>query len=538
MKSYIKNMIPAALLLLGMGFSSCTGDLDVEPIDPNLNSTVDVRALFNKCYACLATQGNGGADGDSDVSGFDGGSITFIRQMWNVNELPTDEAICSWGDPGIPEYNYATWTSSHQMMTAFYNRIYISIAICNQYLDVCADYDATMTAEVRFLRALFYFYALDTFGNVPFTDHVTSEKPQQYSQAQLYAWIEEELLNNVEPNLSDPAPKKSSDSGYGRVDKAAAWMLLARLYLNAEVYTGTAQWANAETYAQKVINSGYSLNTSTVNGWSAYQMLFMGDNGENGASCEAIIPILYQGDTTTAWGGTLFLMASTFQGDMHPIRGDESTTNGTDALWAGNRARPDLVQKFFTGTPPNVASYDMVEEAGDDRAIFWGLSRTLNIEDASDFNCGFSVAKFLNIYATTGATTGTNATHPDADFFLMRVAEAYLAYAEASAHLNGGCADGQGISYLNALRTRANAATKAAYTLDDICDEWSREFYFEGRRRSDLVRFGKFGGNTGYNWQYKGGTYAGRTIDAYRNIYPIPDDDLSSNGNLVQNPGY
>jgi len=537
MKRYFKKFVPAALMLVGF-LSACTGDLDVTPIDPNLNSTLDVPALFNKCYAGLALQGNGGADGDSDVSGFDGGSITFIRQMWNVNELPTDEAICCWGDPGIPEYNYATWTSSHEMMTAFYNRLYIAIAICNQYLDVASDYDETMTAEVRFLRCLYYYYLLDTYRNVPFADHVSSEKPVQYSGEELYAWLEEELLTNVEPYLNSPSPKTDSNSLYGRADKAAAWMLLMRLYLNAEVYTGTAQWANAETYAEKVINSGYSLSEKKVNGWSGYQLMFMGDNGSNGSSCEAILPVLYQGDTTTAWGGTLFLMASTFTGDMHPIKGDDETTNGTDALWAGNRCRPDLVKKFFpTATPPNVASYDMVEEAGDDRAIFWGLDRTLDIESTGDFKCGFSVAKFLNVYST-GQTIGTNSTHPDADFFLMRLAEAYLAYGEASAHLNGGNADAKGVTYLNTLRTRANATSKSSFSLEDICDEWAREFYFEGRRRSDLVRFGKFGGNSDYVWQYKGGTYAGRNFDAYRNVYPIPVDDLSTNGNLTQNTGY
>jgi len=518
------------------GFTSCTGDLDVTPIDPNKITDVDYDALFNKCYANMALQGNGGADGDTDISGLDGGTTPFLRQMFNINELPTDEAICSWGDPGIPAYNYASWSADHPMVQGFYYRLYFGITICNHYLEVASDYDATRTAEVRFLRALYYYYLMDTFGNVAFTTVVSSDKPQQISRAELFSWIESELLD-IESALSEPTAKTSSDSNYGRADKAADWLLLARLYLNAQVYTGTPQWSKAAEYAQKVINSPYKLYTTKKNGWSAYQQMFMGDNGENGSSCEAILPVLFQGNLTTSWGGTLFYMASTFKSDMHPVKGDESIINGVEGQWEGNRARPELIKKFFpNGTAPNVPSYDMVEEAGDDRAIFWGKDRTLNIEDYGTFKCGFSVAKFVNIKSDGSA--GTNATHPDTDFFLFRVAEAYLTYAEATARQAGSSATSQGVEYINALRSRANATTKSGYSLDDILDEWSREFYFEGRRRIDLVRYGYFGGSNVYTWQYKGGTYEGRAIDSYRNIYAIPTNDLTANENLVQNPGY
>ncbi len=539
---YIKKIIPAAAMLLAMGFSSCTGDLDVTPIDPNKNTTVDYDALFNKCYANLALQGNGGADGDCDISGLDGGTTPFIRQMWNVNELPTDEAICAWGDPGISTYNFASFTASHEMAQGFYYRLYFGVTICNHYLDVASDYNAQMTAEVRFLRALYYYYLMDTFGNVPFVTTVSSASPQQIQRADLYNWIESELLD-IEGSLADASPKTSTQSGYGRVDKAADWMLLARLYLNAQVYTGTAQWAKAAEYAKKVMDSSYQIYTTAKtdpsgNYWSAYQQLFMGDNGENGSSVEAILPVMYQGNLTTSWGGTLFLIAGEWSGsgDMHAIRGNDDITNGTDAKWGGNRARPDLIRKFFPNDDaPNVPSYDMPDAAGDDRAIFWGQDRTLNISDPAQFTEGFSVAKYLNI--KTDGSDGTNATQPDADFFLMRKAEAYLTYAEATARQNGGSATSEGIAALNTLRERANATPKAGYSLSDILDEWSREFYFEGRRRIDLIRFGEFTGNT-LTWQWKGGTYGGRAIESYRSIYAIPTNDLTANSNLVQNPGY
>ncbi|PDP76207.1 RagB/SusD family nutrient uptake outer membrane protein, partial [Porphyromonas gingivalis] len=153
-----------------------------------------------------------------------------------------------------------------------------------------------------------YYLLMDAFGNIPFTEKVSAEAAKQYSRKQMYDYIEKELLA-IENDLMEPKAKKSTDANYGRVDKAAVWMLLSRLYLNAEVYTGTAQWQKAADYAKKVINSPYQLYTgATVNGWTAYQQLFMGDNGENGASVEAIFPILQDGKRTAAYGGTVFLI--------------------------------------------------------------------------------------------------------------------------------------------------------------------------------------------------------------------------------------
>ena len=145
------------------------------------------------------------------------------------------------------------------------------------------------------------------------------------------------------------------------------------------------------------------------------------------------------------------------------------------------------------------------------------------------------MAKFIN-YKSDGSA-GHDATFMDADFFFFRTAEAYLTYAEATARQNGGAATAEGVKAINDLRARAHASQKAGYSLNDILDEWSREFYFEGRRRVDLIRFGKFGGNTDYIWQWKGGTYIGRNFDEYRNIYAIPAAQLPVYNN-VQNPGY
>lgn len=553
---YIKNILPAAALALTAGLSSCVGDLDVTPIDPSTNMEVNEVALYTKCYANMALAGQEGAGSDCDIDDLDGGTTGFVRQLFNANELTTDESICGWGDDGILGFDYCTWDAAHPMLKGFYYRLYAGINYCNHYLDVCKDVDATRTAEVRFLRCLYYSYLLDCWGNVPFTLQLSATASHQIARADLFKWIEAELLGKeFKANaLKDPSveivnreaghaiidglleakARTSSDADYGRADKDAANLLLARLYLNAEVYTGQARWADAKEYAVKIIAAKkHTLWTKGTGKWSAYQMLFMGDNGENGASCEAILPLLQDGKTTTSWGTTLFLMASTWKADMNT----ESDYNTTE-FWSGNRARPEFVAKFFpNGDAPDAILADMPSLAGDDRALIHGKDRQLHITKVTEFTHGYSVGKFRNSY--TDGSAGHSSQFPDTDFFLMRAAEAYLIAAEADARLNGGvtkdCAE-----YINALRARANTTTQPQYSLDQILDERSRELYYEGFRRTDLIRYGYFGGakSAEYVWEWKGGAEKGVSFPEYRNLFALPNEDVNSNPNLVQNNGY
>lgn len=556
---YFKQIVPAAaIMLIGAGLSSCTGDLDVTPIDPSSTMTVDEPALYAKCYATMALAGNTGADGDCDIDGLDGGTTGFVRQMWNANELTTDEAICCWGDPGIPGFNYNQWDAANPMLEGFYNRLYASISYCNHYLDVCAGVDATREAEVRFLRALYYYFLMDCWGNVPFATQIMSTSPEQIQRADLFNWIESELKDCIN-NMETATARTSSSTGYGRADQDAANLLLARMYLNAEVYTGTARWSDAKEYAEKVINGPHKLWTGTSNGWTAYQMLFMGDNGENGASVEAILPLEQDGVTTTSYGTTLFLMASTWKSDMDyslysiggtqtwlPTKTYQSDTvtvrncaYGTSEFWAGNRARSQLIEKFFPqGNAPQVSIEEMTEEAGDDRALFFGIDRELTISTPGEFTSGYSVGKFRNTYAGSGSSH--NSKFVDADYFLMRSAEAYLIAAEADARLNNGTTSSTGTSYINALRNRAHTTTLSTYTTSQILDERARELYYEGFRRTDLIRYGYFGGSNSsqYLWEWKGGSKNGVNFGEYRNLFALPSSDVNANPNLTQNPGY
>ncbi len=534
-------------MLIAGGLTSCINDLDVEPIDPSLQSDVGAEELFNKCYSVFATSGNNGGDDNVDVDGLDGGFQHKFRQMWNSNELTTDEAICGWGDTGIPEYCHNTYDASHPMLRGYYYGLCIGITFCNQYLAMFSDHDAAMTAEIRFLRAFQYYLLTDAFGNIPFTTNISSDDPEQLPRAQVCEFIESELLDIIDNGLNEPLAKKYHQEGYGRVDKAAAWMLLARLYLNWEVYTGTPRWEDAAKYAKMVMdNQSYRLNTEGYAGegidgiyreYTAYQMLFMGDNGTTDAAYEALFPVIQDGVRTTSWGGTNFLICSTVDADVHPLLWDPTEVNGLydNSTWGGNRARPELIKMFFpNGNVPEGHAYEVFEAAGDDRALFETAGRHLNVENESDFTYGYAIAKFNNFKCD--GSKGSSITFADSHLFYMRKAEAYLTYAEALTRM--GQQPEEAREAVNTLRRRAHATELRNLTLDQILAEWSREFYFEGRRRVDLIRFGKFGGNNDYLWQWKGGAYEGRPFSADRNIFAIPNDDLIANPRLTQNPGY
>lgn len=536
---YFKNILPAAALILATaGMSSCTGDLDVTPIDPSTNMTVNEPALFTKCYANMALAGQTGPDGDCDIDGLDGGTTGFIRQLFNTQELPTDESICNWGDPGIDQFDYGTWDSSHPMIAGFYFRLYAGIDYCNHYLDVCAGVNEQREAEVRFLRALYYYYLLDAFGNVPFATAISAMSPEQVKRADLYTWIETEL-KEIKDKLAAPAARNSSQEGYGRADQDAANLLLARLYLNAEIYTGTAHWAEAKEYAEKVINGPHKLFTDKSEGYNAkcgfspYQMLFMGDNGESGASAESILSVKQDGVTSAAYGCTLFIMASTWKSDM-----DVDGNYGSSEFWSGNRARSQFVKKFFPNADPTPNDIKgTVAEAKDDRALLYGKDRELVVTKQGEFTSGYSVGKFRNTYSD--GSQPHHAKFCDTDFFLMRAGEAYLIAAECDARLNGGVTTATGTGYINALRERAHAAKQSQWSVNQILDERARELYYEGFRRTDLIRYGLFHSNE-YVWDYKGGVQKGVGFSKDRCLYPLPADDVNANPNLKgnQNPGY
>lgn len=539
----IVNYIAGFMLLFAtVGMTSCVDDLNVTPIDPSTQQVFNQDSVFVKIYANLALTGQKGAAGSGDLANIDEGTSSFIRLIWNMNEISTDEAMCSWGDPGVPELNFNKWTASHDMVEGLYARFYFGISMCNLFLSetdgATDDKTVKQRAEVRFMRALNYYFLMDMYGNVPFAEVVSTVPPKQIQRADLFVWVEKEL----KAAEADMYPAKQAP--YYRADKVAAQLLLARMYLNAQVYTGTAKWNEAASYAYQVIQSGYTLCPT-------YTHLFMADNAGavdnstvNKATNEIILPIACDGIYTKSWGNSLFLIASTRTSGMPAW--------GTSEGWGGNRARAALAKKFF----PNGVSNDdlsgqtastLLNKAGDDRALFWGWNTSeskgvdpITIASYTVYKQGLSVRKWSNVRADNGSTH--NSQFVDTDVPLLRLAEAYLTYAEAV--LRGGTAQGGLTAYaaVNTLQTRAHVAspkiTSTNISLPLLADEWAREFYFEGRRRMDLIRFGYYGGSSSYTWDWKGGAAAGASFSADYNLFPIPVSDLSVNPNLVQNPGF
>ncbi|MDY5858950.1 MAG: RagB/SusD family nutrient uptake outer membrane protein [Porphyromonas sp.] len=494
----------AALSMLALG--SCHGDLDRMPTNVTTATQVystpeGIKQAIAKVYGTYSMPGN-------DVVGQNSDFTDFYRSFFNLQELPTDEAICAWSDDGIRDFHNLNWNSSNPYIKGLYYRSIAQIKLANEFLtntnDKASDATvATYRAEARFLRAFQYWVLMDLYGNPPFIAEdlgVGLVFPKQIQRKDLFTYVETEL-KELETLL--PEPKTNE---YGRADRAAAWALLARLYLNAGVYTGTARYADAASYAERVITSNkYSLAPVYANN-------FLTDNA---SSPETILSINYDGINSQAYGGMTFIINASTNGDASK----ELRVDWGAGGWGGNRATESLYKLF---------------EANDNRRLMGAT--TPSIDDVSKFVQGVWVYKFRNV-SSTGAK-GQHETFADTDLPLFRLAEMHLIYAEAAAR---GAADkAKGLQYINALRKRASATelTLAQLTEREVLDERGRELYWEGHRRTDLVRYDLLTSGT-YLWDWKGNAPAGTSVDAKYNLYPLPADDVQANiQNLKQNTGY
>ena len=567
-----KTIAPAAALLLSASLSSCMADLDKGNIDPNVETNPSTLGLYSKCYAGLIMEGN---DGKADFTIDDDGKSTLLRNIFNFNELPTDEAICWWSDGGLVDISYNKYNAATPTLKYLYYRLMSNISFENNFLSLEAakEEDKTRYAEVRVIRAYNYFLMLDFFGDPAFVEKSSSESPYQahtynskfdanktYTRAELlqlgreflFNWVKDELLA-AEPDLLEAKPEKDNDPDYGRIDKGTCWLLLSRLYLNAGTYLNNdgqdnPYWDQALAYAEKVINSQYALfddskisETAKANGYKPYDLLFMGDNGSNGASCEALLPLMQDGTITQGYGGSLFYIAALWNDAMKSVTGKDAAT--TENAWSGMRVRPSFLKVFFNNPSVvvNKEAKDIRAMNIDDRAIFWGKGndkneRTLELGENKSFFSGIVTPKWNNNYAEGG--TPHDSKFVDTDFFLFRVAEAYLNAAEAEMHLNGEGSD-KAKGYIDKLRERAHAEEHSSYTLNDVLDERARELYCEGLRRTDLIRFNQYGGNNAtYKWELKGGSDNGSNFDKTKNVYPLPSSEILANKNLTQIDGY
>ena len=620
MKKYSFKIFFLGALVTMLSLTSCLDDLDTLPKDKDIvladelfNDPAAYQQVLAKLYAGLAISGQQGPAGLPDITGIDEGFSQYLRQYWLAQEVTTDEAVIGWADGSLPDYHEQDWTPSNEFVAALYNRIIYQITSCNSFLRETTD--AKLSArgvsgqtltdvqlyrkEARFLRALSYAHAIDLFGKFPF---VTEENevgfffPEQKSRTELFNFVESEL-KEIESGLV--APKSNQ---YARADQAAAWTLLAKLYLNAEVYTGTARYADCITYSNKVIGAGYTLESS-------YKNLFLADNNTaNGV----IFPIAFDGLHTQSYGGTTFLIHAAVGGSMKP------SDFGVNGGWGGNRTTKNLVNLFNSGIdvaasnsaigavsnwgvvgsgfndwgatpdaplyqtgtanvyqgyavlkdgeikfrPDNTWSGDFGGPNGnikvtaglykitinvstqtytleqDPRAMFHTDGQKLEIEAIGTFTDGYAITKFKNVTKTGAQGSDSSGNFTDTDFPLFRIEDVYLMYAEAA--LRGGGGDlNTAIGYMNQLRNRGgNTFGKVtSINLDFILNERARELYWEGHRRTDLIRFGKFTDGA-YVWPWKGGVLEGTSTPSYLNVFPIPASDINANPNLSQNAGY
>ncbi|MGZ3754373.1 MAG: RagB/SusD family nutrient uptake outer membrane protein [Mucilaginibacter sp.] len=534
-RNLIKTLLTAVLVTVSL--VSCKKNLILTPnyaiTQQQVYSTpLGYKQSLAKVYGAFALTGNAGGAGQGDIAGIDEGTSDFFRLLFYAQELTTDEAVIAWGDPGVPDFHQMNWSSSNVVLTGLYYRSLYQITLCNEFLiqstpAMVASHgitgaDATTiahyAAEARFLRAYQYSVLMDLFANPPFVTDATpigSVVPPQTSRAALFTYIESEL-KAIEPLLV--APMKNE---YARVDQAAADALLARIYLNAGVYTGTTRYTDAITYAQKVIADGYSLIGN-------YDNLMLADNNLN--TSENIAVIAFDGNNTQGYGGATFMTHAPVGGSM------PASLFGIAGGWAGVRTTSALVNLF----PANTNTTFPNNGNPDTRAEFWTQGQNLNINDVTSFTDGYAVTKYRNV-TSTGAP-GSNPNFGDIDMPLFRLPEMYLIYAESV--LRGGTGGDltTALGYINKIRTRAygNASgniTAGQLTTNFILDERGRELYWEGFRRTDLVRYGEFT-TSAYLWPFKGGVKAGTSVPDYRNIFPIPDQDRAVNPNLKQNPGY
>ncbi len=524
----MKKLIKFAMVGLLLVMAACT-DLDLEP-----QSTTTAAVLFNdessyrsflaRIYAGIAITGQQGPAGNADISSLDEGFSNYLRQYWQLQELPTEEAVIGWGDEGIQDLHNHVWTSANQFVRATYYRIFFQVSQANEFLRETTDAKLSernvsqstrndikaYRAEARFLRALSLWHGIDMFGDIPFYTEDTpigSEPPAQASRSEVFNFIDSEL-KTIENDMI-----AAGQNEYGRADRAALWMLQAKLYLNAQVYAGVNRYTDCITACKKIIDSGvYSLEDE-------YQHLFLADNDRTN---EVIFAIPFDGLNTQTWGGTTYLVHAPVGGTMDPANW------GINGGWFGLRTTAAFVDLFTDVTGDT-----------DERALFYTDGQTKEINSISNFGDGYALPKYSNV--TSEGVGGADLNHPDTDFPMFRLADAYLMYAEAVLRGGQGGDVNVAVNLINQLRQRAyNDATgnitAGDLTLDFILDERARELYWEGHRRTDLIRYDRFTDNG--IWPWKGGVKEGKLTESFRDLYPIPASEILANPKLTQNDGY
>ena len=560
-----KNKIIAVIsILFCLGFTSCFNDLNTMPLDDNqivseeVYSTTDGYAgMLAKCYGSMILTGQKGGDGgDGDLQGANEGYSGYVRLLFYLQELNTDNFLMPSSSNGLRKMLNLSWDASNALVVTWtYQRLYMSIAYCNEVLRECTEdrlkkrglWDkmsgeyASYRAEARFIRAYCYATLCNLFGNVPYIDENTGVKeiPVQWQRKQIFEFAESEL-KAIDADLK--APHRNE---YGRIDKVAAWFLLSRMYLNAQTWIGANRYTDALAYAKKVINEGgYPLALD-------YRHIFLADNDQ----CSEIIwPLCQDGQKAQSSAGTNFYVKAFVNGPMNKLYKTGIGSRG----WGNVRAKATLVDAFDADD----VSFDKADIWGDQkkdkRAQFMTAlpnqkKETYDNKGAmtSTFTCGYGYIKWRNVTKNNMSPVQGEA-YTSINFPMFRTGEAYLIAAEAILRGAQGGSMTDALNYVNEIRERAYMSGKYAkagvrsdvngditasqLTLDFILAERQRELASELQRRTDLIRFGKF--TKGNNWDWKAAQQQGADVDDKYVLFPIPETELTNNPTLKQNEGY
>ena len=523
----MKKIYTIILAVLGLGAVACT-DLSPEVYtDVRKEDYFQTPAQFSTLIANAYSQ----------LAGEYG--YVYREGFWSLQEYTSDAVIVptrgtDWFDAGVPQAMHKhTWGSNTRDVNNGWSFAFGGVTKCNTVIDnihtIAGEDESTWSdaakaglAEAKILRAFYHLLAMDVYGNVHIDDGEREVK--QYSRKEVFDWIEQELLTNAA--LVDDGVR------YGSMTRPVAYMILAKLYLNAEVYTGTPMWDKAEEYCDKIINGEYyGLNEDYFDSFKI----------SNTNNKEIIFPIVFDGKyangnmfhvmtqhyamrdvfgfTTDCWNGPCTLesfynkysdndkrKAQWFVGPVYDTSTDWNTIIYHRENWTGNVVEWDHGESHF-------------------KVIIDPKVTTIQDPTAANSCEG---ARFVKFEFENGI-----AHHADSDFPIYRYADVLLMKAEARMRQNNGVADDIALKCVNDVHTRAGLAayTAAELTYDELLDERGRELAWEGHRRDDLIRFGKFG----EAWEFK-------DVDAADNhtyLFPIPDWVRDgAPGVYTQNPGY
>ena len=513
----ITKMLTAFMLTTAM--SGCMGDLNqyphIEQTPKDVYTSVqNYEQVLAKLYGSYVMAGQDKGGGNTDISGSRG--FDYMRCYFNMQELGTDEAaMISFAADNQTGLTYLSWDSNDVWVYDTYYRIYYSIALCNEFIRNASDDNLAkfseaeqtelrqMRSEARFLRALAYSHVLDLFRDVPFVDEnfpVGTSLPPKYTAEQIFDYITAELEEVAE--LLPPHP------AYPRAGAAAAYGILARIYLNAEAYGCGDRYGDCVRVCKAVIGLGYDTLEPK------FTRLFGADNHK--CTGEILFAFAVDNVQSVSWGASTYIVCA----QTHSACGAELGI--PTQSWEMMRCRSQIPAKF---------------EENDGRNLFYTTDREPKITNVGDGTVGYFYKKWNNLtdegrapeVATDGVCT---------DLPIIRLADVYLMLAECYLRGAAGITKSEALGYVNEVRERAYGNSSGNIqandlTLDFIIDERARELAIEMVRRTDLVRFDYFTTDK-YLWDFKGGQPDGVAVDSKYNVYPLPYAEQTANPNMKQ----